>query len=418
MTKARDVRLDDVWPSPPETWSFSALRDARECPRRWALRQQSGVGRTIAAGGSGGVTGWGAIRGRACHAALEIMLNAYHEHHGPPVGSRELPDFWRRHLPQGVRALVHDALDAELARTARAGALRDELIRLRRYAEDQFSTLVQIVLSMIRLTLESFIGLHGDPEAAHRPPTVESEVSVRATLAEGSLGGMWKGWIDVVARVDDQVVLIDFKTGTPTEYDQEQLRVYACIFSRDPSTSHRTRVRRLALFYADGRSVQCAAPTPEELDGIAASLVEQASGAVERLTARPPVANPSPDRCRRCDVRGSCDAYWIARTSWEPMVESAQTAWDQEVVVVQVRGTGAELLVNTPNGPALILVSESHRAETARLSVGSRLRVVSAMRTVQADGVDGAPHRAVIEAGPRATLTVVSESHEAAVAPR
>src|SRR5579859_4395809 len=28
---------DGRWPAPPRTWSYSSLRDATECPRRWML---------------------------------------------------------------------------------------------------------------------------------------------------------------------------------------------------------------------------------------------------------------------------------------------------------------------------------------------------------------------------------------------
>src|SRR4051812_35316763 len=74
-TAIRDIR--GVWPNPPPLWSYSSLRDAEVCPRRWMLSRATYPGiwdkpgfpqRPLIA----------ALAGDVVHNALELLLRELH----------------------------------------------------------------------------------------------------------------------------------------------------------------------------------------------------------------------------------------------------------------------------------------------------------------------------------------------------
>ncbi|WP_169508287.1 RecB family exonuclease [Polyangium aurulentum] len=362
----------------PNVWSFSALRDARECPRRWALRASGRVQEAHAPGGGGAAPGMGLMRGRVCHAVLERMLDAHREHDGPAWGSPALQAFWKRHFSRGIVGLVREEADRELRRDI---SRRDPSFeaRLRREVDEAIPSLAASVSALLRLTLSR--------ASESERPIAFAEVPVESEMAPGV---RWSGRIDAVVRGGGDVTLIDFKTGTPSPQDLEQLTAYACIFERDVRTRGLGRVRLLVVLYARGGVEEQDAPTGDALDAERTRFAREALDAARRLSASPPEASPAPERCPRCDVRGHCDAYWDARVMWEDLPQKVAPTIDAELSVTEVLGGGRALLARGDAGSWFVRLDPKHEKVARTLTSGSRVRLVAASPVPRA-GVDEGP---------------------------
>lgn len=368
--------VEEAWPSPPAVWSFSALRDARECPRRWALRRQAQA--PSPRGAPTGTPGrWmGAQRGRICHAVLQRMLDTHRVHDGPRWGSPELQRFWKQHFPGGIIGLVREAGTRELSRVS-AGA--DPAALQRRELDALAPTLTGVVAALLRLALSRTDGPAG--------ATITAEVPVEADLAPGV---RWRGCIDAVIVQGADVTLVDFKTGAPSPTDVEQLMAYACMHALDEQTARHGVVRRLAALYADGGVSEREAPTGEGLMAERVRLVEETERVARRLRVVPPEASPSEQWCPRCEVRGGCDDYWIARRGWAAPPSSAGSVVDLEARVAAVLARGRALRLEASGGTVLALLEPTLAEFAVALTVGARVRVMGA-RVVPSAEVDDAP---------------------------
>lgn len=361
--------------STPSAWSFSALRDARECPRRSALRASSPARDTHAAAAGGAAPGFGIVRGLVCHAVLERMLDVHREHGGPAWGHAALQPFWRRHFPRGITGLAREEADRQLRRSE---GRRDAAFeaQLRREVDEAVPSLATSVSELLRLTLSR-------ASAAERPVAL-AEVPIEAEIAPGI---RWRGRIDAVLRSGTDVTLIDFKTGAPSPSDMEQLTVYACVFDHDNWTREWGTVRRLTVLYARGGVVERDAPTGDALEAERARLVREVTETARRLAASPPEASPAPDRCPRCDVRGRCEAYWSARAAW---ADPARThTVDAELSVTEVLAGGRALLGRGDGGSWFVRLGPRHEEVARGLTAGTRIRVVGASAVRRANPGDG-----------------------------
>lgn len=386
----------DDWPDPPTRWSFSALTRVEECPRRWSLRKRGAPRCATGAATSSGP--WGSVRGRAAHEVLELLLQIHQRHGGPPAGSPALPDFWRTHLPQGLRALVRDHIAEEVRRSKEIPAPVAE--RMLRLVEDQVPALVSVVGAMFRATLDAL------PRAGDAAPIVEPEVEVHARLSEGP-GGDWFGKIDAVVRRGVDAVLIDFKTGARKDRDIAQLRAYACLFACAPRVNQGASVRRLLLFYGQGAPVPVDVPDAAGVEAESASLSHRAEDSAIALRERPPRAVTTLEGCSTCDVRASCDAYWQAREAWgQP---DGRPIVDVEATVTRVRLRGREATVAVGDREVEVLFAEPHRPRVASLRPGARVRLVDARPELPGD-ITARDAREVLSLGEGGALDVLEVS--------
>jgi hypothetical protein len=198
----------------------------------------------------------------------------------------------------------------------RAGAL---LEHAQRSLQGQVPTLRARVQSMLsRLRLPKSDGLTS-PGASMPPPGgpplrlplangTYPEVEVRAT----SIG--WKGKLDLLVLDDDACEITDFKTGAADEAHKFQIRAYAVMWRLDDELNPTGRaVDQLVLAY-ESHDVEVSPLSQPEIDNFARDLVERRATSTEALRACPPVARPSADTCRYCNVRQLCDAYWSGAT--------------------------------------------------------------------------------------------------------
>lgn len=355
----------NVWPTPPRVWSFSALRDARECPRRWALtRLARHAGAAVHANGTSrtGGAGLGKLRGRVCHKALEVMLAAHADAGGPAWGTIELTRLWKARFPRGVIGLVRDLAREEVARADTVDALGRR--RLESAVDEGLASMARTVTALLDLTFAPCEGTEG-------PTHVDPEVEVRTALVPGQ---HWEGTIDAVVRRGDHVTLVDYKTGAPSEADHEQLKLYACLYAAWPRAEG--VVRRLAVLYADGSADRRDAPVGDALTAAAAAFSRDASTSEARIQADPPEASPNPDRCGRCGVRGRCDAYWQASAAWTSSLGAPQRR-DFEGVVLEVLGAGEALRMRGGEGDVVVRTAGRDLPTGVRV-VGTRIRVLGA----------------------------------------
>lgn len=356
----------------PDVWSFSVVRDARDCPRRWALRTRRTAAPALTSGSAGSAPSVGLVRGQVCHLALERMLNAHREHHGPPWGAAALQAFWRQHFPHGIVGLVREEAEKQLRREA---GRRDPGLeaRIRKEIDEATPALVRSVGDLLRLTLS---------RAKTSGATILAEVAVEAEMATAI---RWRGRIDAVVCCDGDVTLIDFKTGAPSPNDMEQLTAYACMFALDPRTRELGAVRQLAVLYSRGSVDERGAPVGDALEAERARFARESLDISRRLAATPPEACPDRERCGRCDVRGACDAYWEARAAWGDGVLSTGRSADVEISVTKVLDGGRALLGRGDGASWFIRIEPGNEPHVPQMKPGSRARIVGATLARSAD---------------------------------
>ncbi|MGK3998909.1 RecB family exonuclease [Sorangium sp. So ce1024] len=379
-------------PHAPSVWSFSMLRDARECPRRWALRAGGRALEAHTPGAGGATPGMGLVRGRVCHAVLERMLDAHREHEGPAWGAPALQAFWKRHFSRGIVGLVREEAGRQLRRGV---GQRDPAAeaRLRREVDEAVPSLAASVGALLRLTLSRASG------SEH--PAAFAEVRVESEMAPGV---RWRGRIDAVVRCGGEVTLIDFKTGAPSPQDVEQLTAYACLFERDERTRGWGSVRRLAVLYARGGVEERDAPTGDALDVERARLARETLDVARRLSNSPPEASPAPERCPRCDVRGRCDVYWGARAAWDSLPLRNAPTIDAELCVTEVLGGGRALLARDASSSWFVRLHPKHEEVARGLAEGSRVRLVGASPVTRAGLDDGLNADLIVDASDRSVI--------------
>jgi hypothetical protein len=342
----------------PTVWSYSTLSHIEDCPRRWSLERSGTSLSPLAASAVGGSSS--ASRGRVCHAALQHLLDVHRRHNGPPWGTAAIGQFWKQHLPSGgllsvVRSAIQDELD-ELPRFARA--------RTSTALAEAEPSLLRAVSTMLRLCLSSSAGAI----------EARAEVPLRADLASGVT---WIGRIDAALRVDDDVTLVDFKTGSRSDSHFDQLLSYACVYPLAPETKGRGEVRRLMVIYPTPPPLEAPAPIAHELVAARDALVGRIAAARKALLESPPAARVEPERCSRCPVRLACDDYWRARDASANAPQDGVTV-ELEGVVEAVDRAARTLTLNAAGKRVLAaLTGASSALDSAQ---GARVRVLGDCR--------------------------------------
>jgi hypothetical protein len=313
----------------PKVWSYSTLSRVEECPRRWWLERVSGSRAPVAGDRSGSSS---ASRGRVCHTALERLLDIYRTRRGPAWGTPEMALFWRQHLSiEGLPGVVRRAIAAEIEDLPRAERLRTSAA-----LSEAEPSLVRAVAAMLRVCLSASTGAF----------EARAEVPLRAELTSEIT---WVGRIDAALRVDDDVTLVDFKTGARSESHFDQLLSYACAYPLAPETKGRGEARRLMVIYSTPPPLEAPAPVGHELVAARDALLGRIAAARQALLQAPPPARVEAERCSRCAARLACDDYWRARdpnenapqdgvtVELEGVIEAVDPA--MRTVTLRVRGT-------------------------------------------------------------------------------
>ena len=174
-----------------------------------------------------------------------------------------------------------------------------------------------------------------------------------------------RGTPDVVT-IGERIAVIDLKSETLTQQEVSewaafQLTIYAHLVER----AYGSLPSRVEVFSLNRGRLPVV---------VTRASVDQALAAIATARASDPTdARPSPDVCRFCTCRFSCEPHWDAAPSW-PRADCAQGVVDR----VERSATGVvAVLLNTPDGPGWITgipgaattVTAGHRIRAVRLVV-------------------------------------------------
>lgn len=323
--------VEGTWPEPPQWFSYSSLKDAEMCPRRWALSR--GTYPSIWDGhGYPGRPSIASQMGDVVHAVLERIVRALVQAGCESAQGEDAVPIMRSlgGFTELIRAQVNTQL-RELSANPRVAkqldwyrqSLQKAVPEMRRRAQ---ALSVRVVLGKTRT--EPTVRLT-EAATARWPDGSYPERQIRSA----SLG--FSGRIDLLTVARSTVQVVDYKTGDADPGHQEQLRTYAAIWAqRDDFDSTRPRVTRLTLSYVT-RDVEVAPPTEDELSSLSDDLKRRASAARTYLEQSPaPPARPSEETCRYCTVRHLCDPFW----TWLRERESDEEFTDLEMEIVAQNG--------------------------------------------------------------------------------
>lgn len=282
-------------PAPPR-WSYSALQEWRQCPRRWWLlraRYAEWVGRYPQPMHTA------TIAGRLVHDALE----AFAIHSAEAAGDGGYEDARRsfsvrRFMKQRLRNLIGE----EVEPNPRADTA-DLLARLSLdECVNQFrSAAAKVILPVIPSNRDD--SCSADPTGAYLPDGPERTITVEDPPLTGRLDWTKSGTI------------CDFKTGDSDPTHPEQLRMYALL----AWIAFGVRPKGLEVHYVrtDDR-VEVPVPSEAELEALRDALRHEITAANRAIRSGSVSARPSEEQCRWCPVRQHCDAFW-SDTATEPL---------------------------------------------------------------------------------------------------
>lgn len=362
MTSFYELARPTSWAAAPERYSFSTLQALEVCPRKWQLLHSR----------------WGdhprfperphpkAIEGAIVHEAIERLVRALGRRGLPSIGSPgfraavEAVGFW-----EFFGRETH-AWNERLSQHPRSGpffVLRTPPRELANRA--------------IRLFREQYeprdgnappdpVGSAEEPRKAANPMTL---LRARGVLSEFALAHPEKpfgGVIDLVQLVDDEVQIVDFKTGAPKDEHELQLRLYAALWWRCSGV----RPSRAAVQYLNYR---------RELRLIEQHLVDAEAhidsaidDARRRLGRQPAEAHPGKD-CGFCPVRARCNEGWRAYQDAAGRTREGTT--DVEAAVA-AKPTPSGFLANAGGREVNVVHDVAVGHGLPKLEIGDRLRLL------------------------------------------
>jgi hypothetical protein len=148
-----------------------------------------------------------------------------------------------------------------------------------------------------------------------------------------------RGRIDIMDIGEHGCAITDLKSGNATDDHQEQLIVYAMLWSEDSdrNPSH-LPIQKLQIVYASG-AVEVAVPSDPQMQAFRGGLIDTTELVRSALNAIVIPANPSQENCRHCPVKLICQPYWEAL----PRNASDDHLSNNQVTLIEARGDRAWL---------------------------------------------------------------------------
>jgi len=301
------VGSNGQWPPPPEVFSYSTLREIERCPNQWMLRRARFPevwGQT----GYPDLPVLPAIFGDVLHLTLETVIRAM-VGSGCTDSSSEEAVAVLRNLG-GLTAVISSAIatiGSTLERNPRASRQLPGIHQALTARTPELRRRAQAMLARARLV----------PGFANRSQSPGRHIGDRG-LASGSFAEItlrmknpsWLGRVDLLILSDNECRIVDYKTGAEHDSHQEQVRVYALLWSADDTLNpHGRLATQLTVGYPD-HDLVVEAPGQAELAALRAELVRRTSTARDALASRPPLAIPDAQSCPMCSVRHLCAQYW------------------------------------------------------------------------------------------------------------
>lgn len=366
MSDFYHLQLPTEWVPAPDTWSSTVLDDIARCPRRWQfLRSAWGEYRRFPVRPAPA-----AIEGEIIHEALDRLTRACGRLGNPPLGS------------EGFSAAVSDCnffdffngAISHWQATFDAHPRPGPRFRLR-------ATAKELSNRAIRLFREQYHPETGDANGTAATPAREAEQATdyrallknKRNLSEVRLHHPslpFMGILDLVRLDNDDISIIDFKTGRPSESHRNQLLRYALLWWRNtgdiPSTIHAQHLEGSASW-----AIDC-----DELVKIERRLSEEIAACIEDLSARPARAEPD-QHCYHCPVRARCNEGW-AHSMKNPVTNETR---DMEITVNTAPGNYGFLALG-PDGTQISIVYQPGTLyQLPFLKVGNRVRLIGTARS-------------------------------------
>jgi len=359
--------VDGVWPPLPKAWSYSSLRAAEECPRRWALSRATYAGLWTRPGYPPRPI-LPALVGDVMHRVLELILMGLHDR-----ACRSLVDPCAVEVLRslgGYTALTTRVIEEHIAPLEANPRVADRVAGIRSALLLQVPAIrqrVQAILTRTDLRYASHAE-HGSDDT-HRRSLMEGsnpEVELRAPELK------FAGRADLITIDETGCSITDYKTGAPDPHHADQIRAYSLLWSRDAEVNpENIPVRRLLLSYAT-HDERIGPPTDAELGALARQLLERIAKVEGQLRFRPPAARPALSMCRLCSVRHLCEEYWsgpAASALGSPTLDFV----DCEVIIVSRNGPRS-WIVETDAQPRSALLRTP--TETPGFAPGDKVRLL------------------------------------------
>lgn len=390
LTEVRGV--SGTWPEPPDLWSYSSLRDAEECPRRWALARAT-YPEVWDRRGYPPRPIMPAVVGEIIHRSLDLILRTLYERGCSSISDPASTEALRS--LGGYSALIEqeishhlDELQSNPRMAERLGVfrttLRSRLPEMRQRVQTLMARAALVPApSGARNHNGNATGPMGLGEGSH--PEVALRVSELRLL----------GRADLITVASEGCAIVDYKTGAPNEHHAEQVRVYQLLWSRDRDANPAgLPVTSLTLSYAT-HDVSIEPMNAAQLQVFADDITNRVRAVELEVGLRPPPARPEAEKCRLCSVRHLCDAYWVSSAAGD----DGRDFVDLQGTIVSRNGPKSWLLDAEQPDRERILMRTS--TEQPGFKVGETVRLLDAVLTRDAEND-----------APIVTMTAASEVFE------
>ena len=354
-----------AWPRPPSIWSFSSLSEVEECPLRYMLRRATYPSIWDR-------TGYPdrpllpTIVGDVIHHCVEAILREFHAQ-----GCQGLDDPCAVEVLKGlggysalIQRVITERLEgfdgnpraaATLANMQTTLGLRVPFIRQR----------LQQLVSRVDISPASSTRTGSTHQQQRYPLEAGSHPEVELRAPDMRLVGR----VDLLTVKEEHCEIVDYKTGGRHEYHDDQLRMYALLWSLDSELNpNQLPVERLVVSYAEGDH-SVGPPSTEELAAIESNVRSRVTLAEGELERRPPTPK-LPETCSVCSVRQMCDAYWESPRS---LPAPTDAFGDFEVLVTGRNGSRSWNVSVEPDSALAILRTPE---EAVGFHAGSRIRTL------------------------------------------
>jgi hypothetical protein len=363
-----------VLPDAPAMWSFSSLRAAETCPRRYVLSRATYTDLWDRSGYPE-VPSPAALFGDVVHDSLEAIVRALAAHGCTSASGPEAIGVLRD--LGGYSEVAKAMLAKRLARLddnpRLVGGGRERLQDLLEHRIPEAREEVQRYLHRMTLVPRHGTGSGSESGGGNSRYARGIGSHPEATLQAENLR-VW-GRIDLLTVGEVQVDITDYKTGAEDESHFDQLRFYAVLWDQDNvSNSSRTPLGTLTASYPS-QEITIGAPDVGQVRTLVDQLSARIATADELVQSDEPAARPG-DYCTFCAVRPLCTAYWP--TTPEPAALKGGTWFDFEGTVVERNGIKSWWLHDlSPRKSPLLLrtTSANHAFES-----GQRLRLLGLRR--------------------------------------
>lgn len=375
---------DAILPEPPRLWSYSSLRDAGACPRRYVLSRAtypdlwpgSGYPRRPSAA---------ALYGDVVHGALEKIVKALTADGCDSPRSAGAVGALRRlgGYTAVIEAVTEDRLNELDDGNPRVSAdLQHRIARDLRERIPDARAQVQTYVSKSalgptqgRASGAGTGGAAGDGRAA-LPPGAHPEVRLVA------LDLRLAGRVDLLRLDEGGASITDYKTGAEDPGHRSQLETYALLWDLDRDANPcKLPVTGLTASYP-GRDVTFPPPDDESMRAIEESLAARITEADTELAAPSPRAVPTAENCGTCEVRQLCNEYW-ENVAPDPSGLADQERFDCQGTVLAANGPRGWWVRREPGSGPDMLIQASRNGPG--LTAGDRVRILGLRAALDPD---------------------------------